>query len=52
MKIEIKPFDDRVRFTPPIIFMRPDKRPNAAKAGSSFFCTLTFIGKFWRRSIF
>jgi hypothetical protein len=37
MKIEIKPFDDRARYTQPIIFMRLDKRPNAVKQVPRFF---------------
>jgi hypothetical protein len=32
MKIEIKPCDDRVRFTQPIIFMRIKQRNHVMKA--------------------
>jgi hypothetical protein len=37
MKIEIKPFNDRVRFAPSIAFKRLKIRTNATMVGSFFF---------------
>jgi hypothetical protein len=37
MKIEIKPFNDRVRFAPSITFKRLKIRTNVTMGGSLFF---------------
>jgi len=37
MKIEIKPFNTRVRFIPAITFKRPEKRTSAARPAHCFF---------------
>jgi hypothetical protein len=51
MKIEINPFNDRARYTQPIIFMRLNKRSKAMKPVPRFLHT-TSIGKFRRTALF
>jgi hypothetical protein len=52
MKIEIKPFNNHVRFVPTIIFIRLKKRTSAAQPAHCFFKhyarrnNLTLTGRF------